>query len=76
MNAPSVNARPDIGRLMASLPVAVVVLEPGLRIASLNPAAEQFFGQSARRLVGNRLRDVMTVPDARLLERLLSLIHI
>ncbi|TCM22137.1 two-component system nitrogen regulation sensor histidine kinase GlnL [Novosphingobium sp. PhB165] len=70
MNLAPVNARPDVGRLMASLPLAVVVLEPGLRIASLNPAAEQFFGQSLRRLTGSPLRDVMTVPDGRLLERL------
>ena len=70
MTATPAAARPDMVRLMASLPLAVVVLEPGLRIASLNPAAEQFFGQSLRRLAGSRLNDVMTVPDARLLERL------
>lgn len=61
---------PEAHRLLASLPHAVVLLEPGLRIASVNPAAEQFFGQSLRRLAGSPLDDVMTFPEARLFERL------
>jgi two-component system nitrogen regulation sensor histidine kinase GlnL len=63
-------AAPEAQRLLASLPQAVVLLEPGLTIASLNPAAEQFFGQSARRLVGICLRDVISISDRRLLDRL------
>ncbi|MCJ2177747.1 two-component system sensor histidine kinase NtrB [Novosphingobium album (ex Hu et al. 2023)] len=63
-------ALPDAHRLLASLPHAVILLEPGLLIASVNPAGEQFFGQSLRRLAGCRLGDVMTFPDQRLLERL------
>lgn len=63
-------ALPDANRLLASLPHAVVLLEPGLRISSLNPAAEQFFGQSLRRLVGSRLRDVIHFKDETLLDRL------
>lgn len=61
---------PDAQRLLASLPHAVVVLEPGLKIASLNPAAEQFFGQSARLLVGSSLIEIVSFPDRRLLDRL------
>lgn len=61
---------PGAQRLLASLPQAVVLLEPGLTIAALNPAAEQFFGQSARRLVGACLRDVVSISDRRLLDRL------
>ncbi|MEE4450241.1 two-component system sensor histidine kinase NtrB [Novosphingobium resinovorum] len=61
---------PDAHRLLASLPQAVVLLEEGRTIAALNPAAEQFFGQSVRRLVGTRLRDIMAISDRRLLERL------
>jgi len=64
------SALPDAQRLLASLPHAVVLLEPGLRIASLNPAAEQFFGQSARLLAGSQLTDLVSFPDRRLLERL------
>jgi two-component system nitrogen regulation sensor histidine kinase GlnL len=63
-------AVPEAQRLLASLPQAVVLLEPGLTIASLNPAAEQFFGQSARRLVGTCLRDIVSISDRRLLDRL------
>lgn len=63
-------ALPEAGRLLASLPHAVVLLEPGLRIASLNPAAEQFFGQSLRRLVGSQLDEILTFADHRLVERL------
>lgn len=63
-------ALPEAQRLLASLPQAVILLEPGLMVASVNPAAEQFFGQSLRRLVGCRLNDVMVFSDQRLLERL------
>ncbi|CDO34239.1 MULTISPECIES: two-component system sensor histidine kinase NtrB [Novosphingobium] len=61
---------PEANRLLASLPLAVILLEPGLRIASVNPAAEQFFGQSLRRLVGSSLAQVISFSDPRLLERL------
>ena len=40
---------PDLRRLIASLPLAVVALAPEQKIALANPAAEQFFGQSLRR---------------------------
>jgi len=51
---------PDAYRQLAALPLAVLLLAPGLKIASANPAAEQFFGQSARRLTGRRLTDTLT----------------
>jgi two-component system nitrogen regulation sensor histidine kinase GlnL len=51
---------PDANRLLATLPLAVVLLAPGLRIASANPAAEQFFGQSSRRLLGRKLTDAVS----------------
>ncbi|MCJ2181416.1 ATP-binding protein [Novosphingobium sp. 1949] len=63
-------ALPEAIRVLASLPLAVVLLEPGLRIASLNPAAEQFFGQSLRRVVGMDLRDLLEVGSPRVLDRL------
>lgn len=50
---------PDAYRQLASLPLAIVMLAPGLEIAAANPAAEQFFGQSLRRLVGRRLTDLL-----------------
>jgi two-component system, NtrC family, nitrogen regulation sensor histidine kinase GlnL len=61
---------PDAHRLLASLPLAVVVLAPGQRVCAANPAAEQFFGQSLRRISGRVLRDLMQFDDATLGERL------
>ena len=61
---------PEPHRQLASLPHAVLLLEPGQSIASANPAAEQFLGQSIRRLAGRRLDSIITLADARLLERI------
>ncbi len=73
MSAPGSAAQhpggPDAHRQLAALPLAVVLLAPGLRIASANPAAEQFFGQSSRRLTGRKLTDAMTF-EAPLRERI------
>ena len=60
----------DAQRLLASLPLAVVLLAPGQRINWANPAAEQFFGQSLRRLAGKRLQDVLGFDEPRLTARL------
>ena len=61
---------PDASRQLASLPLGVILLEPGFRIASVNPAAEQFFGQSSRRLVGKNLVEVLDLGETRLVELL------
>lgn len=61
---------PDAQRLLGSLPLAVVLLAPGQRIDWANPAAEQFFGQSLRRLSGRRLQDVLAFDEPRLIARL------
>ena len=63
-------ALPEAQRQLASLPHAVLLLEPGQRIAFANPAAEQFLGQSFRRLAGLRLDGILTFSDSRLVERL------
>ena len=57
---------PDAQRQLASLPLAIVLLAPGQTIASVNPAAEQFFGQSLRRLVGRSLLETMHFAEPRL----------
>jgi len=72
MTAPREAAVPDAARQLSSLPLAVVLLAPALRIAAANPAAEQFFGQSARRLVGMELKEILAVSDPRLAHRLLD----
>jgi two-component system nitrogen regulation sensor histidine kinase GlnL len=61
---------PEPQRQLASLPHAVLLLEPGHAIASANPAAEQFLGQSLRRLSGRRLSSILTLADDRLMERI------
>ncbi len=61
---------PDAQRQLASLPLAVMLLAPGQKIASVNPAAEQFLGQSVRRLTGRRLLDALAFDNPRLAERL------
>jgi two-component system nitrogen regulation sensor histidine kinase GlnL len=63
------NLPPDARRQLASLPQAVVLLAPGHKISNANPAAEQFLGQSQRRLLGRSLSEVLTLSDPRLMER-------
>ncbi len=61
---------PDAHRQLSSIPFAVILLEPGLRIASVNPAAEQFFGQSERRLAGRPLTELVSFGEGHMIERL------
>jgi two-component system nitrogen regulation sensor histidine kinase GlnL len=68
MRGPTGN--PDSRRQLASLPVAVILLGPGQVIASANPAAEQFLGQSSRRLSGRQLFDALQFDQPRLTERM------
>ncbi len=70
MSQPMRSAIPDARRQLASLPIAVLLLGPEMRIAAANPAAEQFFGQSARRLARMSLPDLLTFDDPRMIERL------
>jgi two-component system nitrogen regulation sensor histidine kinase GlnL len=70
MSAAPRAALPEAQRQLASLPHAVLLLQPGQAIASANPAAEQFFGQSLRRLAGRSLDSILTVADPRFLARI------
>ena len=60
---------PDAWRQLASMTVAVILLGPDHRIAGANPAAEQFLGQSLRRVSGKRLFDLVLFDEPRLLAR-------
>ncbi|MFM5886061.1 MAG: two-component system sensor histidine kinase NtrB [Novosphingobium sp.] len=60
----------DAQRQLSSLPLAVVLLAPGQVVAGANPAAEQLFGQSLRRLKGRPLAALMTFEEPLLAERL------
>jgi two-component system nitrogen regulation sensor histidine kinase GlnL len=68
--APIRSGIPDARKQLASLPLAVILLAPGMRIATANPLAEQFFGQGARLLARHALADVMTFEDARMPDRI------
>ena len=57
-------------RQLASLPHAVLLLAPGQRLAAANPAAEQFLGQSFRRLNDRDLSTVLRFSEERLAQRL------
>ncbi len=63
-------ALPDAKRQLASLPIAVLMLGPGQKIAAVNSAAEQFLGQSARRLIGRDVLDVLEFGEKRLTMRI------
>jgi len=61
---------PDPQRMFASLPLVVILLEPSQAISWANPAAEQFFGQSLRRLAGKQLGDLLAFAEPLLSDRL------
>ena len=60
----------DAQRQLASLPLAVVLLAPGQKLAAANPAAEQLLGQSFRRLEGRTLGDLLRFDEPRIAARL------
>jgi two-component system nitrogen regulation sensor histidine kinase GlnL len=62
--------RPDLRRVIASLPQALLVLAPDLTIASVNPAAEQLVGQGARRILGRLLHQVLAFEEPLIVDRL------
>lgn len=64
------NQPPDAQRQLASLPLAVVLLAPGQVVSSANPAAEQFLGQSLRRIAGRPLGEVLGFREARIVARI------
>ncbi len=64
------SAQPEVQRQLASLPLAIVLLAPGQKIAAANPAAEQLLGQSARRLAGRPLLDALDFDEPHMARRL------
>lgn len=55
-------------RQLASLSLGIVLLGPGQTIAAANPAAEHLLGQSARRMKGRALTELLAFNEARLSE--------
>jgi len=60
---------PDAWRQLASLTVAVLLVGPERKISGANPAAEQFLGQSLRRISGKRLFELIRFDEPRLMDR-------
>lgn len=60
---------PDAARQLASLTVAVLLVGPNQKIVGANPAAEQFLGQSLRRISGKRLFELIRFDEPRLVDR-------
>ena len=63
-------SRPDAQRLLASLPFAVLLVDPDQTIAGTNPAAEQVLGQSARRLFGKSIASQVIFAETHVAMRL------
>lgn len=63
---------PDPQRLIASLPFAVVLIDPNLTIAGTNPVAEQVLGQSARRLLGKAVASQVEFAENHVAMRLVE----
>ena len=61
---PSPSLDDTASSLLDALTIAVVCLDADLRLRSLNAAAEQMLGVSARRAIGQRLTRIVTVPHA------------
>ncbi len=56
--------------LFAGLTFAMLVLSPDLTVRMANPAAESLIGQSAKRLRGKRLTEIIDLGESDLLQRL------
>jgi two-component system nitrogen regulation sensor histidine kinase GlnL len=64
------NRMPDPNRMIASFPLAVLLLDPAMVVAAVNPAAEQLLGQSVRRLVNRPLEQVLVFDEPLIVSRL------
>jgi PAS domain S-box-containing protein len=70
-----VRPSPDYGGLLASLPDAVIGVQPDLTVFLWNAAAEVLLGRAATRAVGRALADVLP-PDARLVRHLTETVRL
>ena len=64
------SARPDAQAQIQGFVFATLLLDPDLRVAEANNAAEEMLGRSAKRMVGSRLTELMQFEETRLPERL------
>ena len=68
--APRESALPDAARMIASLPLAVLLISPDQTVAFINPAAEQLLGQSARKIVDKSVTRLISFDEPLILQRL------
>ncbi len=59
---------PEASKQLASLSIAVLLLDPELRIRSANPAAEQLIGIGAKRLAGKPIGEIAEFSEKRFYE--------
>lgn len=59
---------PEASRQLASLSIAVLLLDQDLRIRSANPAAEQLIGIGAKRLAGRPIGEIAEFSEKRFYE--------
>jgi two-component system nitrogen regulation sensor histidine kinase GlnL len=63
-----VSELPEASRQLASLSIAVLLLDQDLRIRSANPAAEQLIGIGAKRLAGRPIGEIAEFSEKRFYE--------
>ncbi len=54
---------PDYASLVDNMTTAIVLLDEGLRLRFLNPAAEELLGTSLRRAAGRRFDEILPLAD-------------
>ncbi len=64
------SARPDASAQIQGFVFATILLDPDLRVTEANNAAEELLGRSAKRMIGNRLTELVKFEESRLPERL------
>ena len=64
--------QPDPRDQIGGLTFALLLLAPDLTIAQVNPAAENLIGRSARKLIGQKVLDVVSFAENRIIDRLMG----
>ncbi|HEY6816598.1 MAG TPA: ATP-binding protein [Croceibacterium sp.] len=72
MNEADGASLPEPRDQLAGLTFALLLLDPELTIAQVNPAAENLIGRSSRRLIGRKFLDVVGFTEERILDRLMG----
>lgn len=63
---------PSAEQIFAGLPDALLIIDEIHQIAKVNPVAENFFGQSAKHLIGDHISNQLQFEDDRLAKALIN----